>query len=182
MMPDGQIVQIQKKLEEHEERIRKLETLLQTEKEDARARSQPLVEAGSQKLSREAGITEEQLRYVFDFEEEDLNLIQPVHGQNEREKQFRASICILTGYHYCYGRDQIRSEELRKKLEWLGLKSLTNLSTNLSRYKMFIVPKGQPRSPTYGYKITLPGIKRAIETIKELAAGERSGNDEQDHR
>jgi hypothetical protein len=51
----------------------------------------------------------------------------------------------------------------------LGIKSLVNLSTNLSEYKQFILPKGKPKSKEFSYEITLPGIKKGLEIIKELS-------------
>lgn len=170
MISDEEIIKIKKMLEEHEKRIGKLESVLGQEER------KPPKEIGLDiekciKLSKDAGITEEQLRCVFDFEEVDLSLITTMlGGKNEAEKQFRATASILTTFHYCYNKDEIRSQDLRKKLEWLGIKSLANLSINLANYKQFILPKGKPKSPEFAYKITYPGIKKGLEIIKELAS------------
>jgi hypothetical protein len=169
MIPDEEIIEIKKKLEEHEKSIKKLESVLEQEK--GKSTKEIGVDIGTviEKLSKDAGIPEERVRHVFDFEDEDLNLIATVEGKNEDEKQFKATVCILTAYHYCYGRDEIKSQDLRKKLAWLDIKSLVNLSTNLAKYKRFIIPKGKPRSPEFSYKITIPGIKKGLEIIKELS-------------
>jgi len=169
MTSDEEIRETKKKLEEHEERIRKLESFLEQKKEKPIKKVGIDIGADIGKLSKDAGINEEQLRHVFDFEKEDLSLIVTVEGKSEIEKQFKATVCILTAYHYCYNSDEIKSQGLRKKLEWLGIKSLVNLSSNLANYKQFVLPKGKPGSPKFSYKITFPGIKRGLEIIKELS-------------
>ena len=122
-----------------------------------------------EKFSKDVGISEEQLMYIFNFGEDDLGLITVIKGKKESEKQIKATLCILTAYHYCYDSDEIRSQDLRKKLEWLGITSLVHLSLNLTKYKQFIISRGVPKSPNFSYKITYPGIKKGLEIIKELS-------------
>lgn len=169
MASDEEIIEIKKKLEEHEGRIKKLESFLEHQKERPKKETVAGIEEGIEKLSQDTGISKEQLRYVFEFEKEDLVLITAIEGKNESEKQFKATICILTAYHYCYDSDEIKSQDLRKKLQWLGIASLVNLSTNIAEYKQFILPKGKPKSKEFSYKITLPGIKKGLKIIKELS-------------
>jgi hypothetical protein len=162
-MIEQKIDEIFKILKEYDDRIKELEGLAKG------GRLKPVrtsLDEGIKKLAADAGITEEQLKHVFDFEDEDLNLIATVEG-NEAEKQFKATICILTALDYCYGKDIIESKILRKKLEKLGI-SLNNLSTNLAKFANFIVPKGEPGSHNFCYKITLPGKKKGFEIIKSL--------------
>ncbi|MFH1774527.1 MAG: hypothetical protein ABH874_06175 [Methanobacteriota archaeon] len=165
-MIEQKIDEIFKILKKHDDRIKELEALAKG------GQLKPVevsLDQGIKKLAADAGITEEQLKHVFDFEEEDLNLIAAIEG-NEAEKQCRATICILTALDYCYGKDIIESKILRKKLEKLGISSLNNLSTNLAKFANFIVPKGEPGSPNFCYKITLPGKKKGLEIIRELAS------------
>jgi len=170
MVSEKEIIEIRKKLEEYDRRIGEIESVLGQGGRKPTEEIGVNIEKGIEKLSGDAGISEEQLRSVFDFEEEDLSLIATVEGKNEAEKQFKATICILTAYHYCYDRDETRSQDLRKKLEWLGIKSLGILSANLAKYKQLIRPKGKSRSPQFAYKITYPGIKKGLEIIKGLAS------------
>lgn len=169
-MLNEELMEIKQKLEEHEQRIGKLESFLRQGEGKPTKEISADIERHIEELSKDAGITEEELRCVFDFEKEDLNLITTVEGKNEAEKQLKATICILTAYHYCYGRDEISSQDLRKKLQWLGIKSLQTLSSSLTNYKQLILPKGKPKSPKFAYKITYPGIKKGLEIIKELAS------------
>jgi len=168
-MSNEEIIKIETVLREHENRIEKLESILGQGKEKLTKEIGFDIEKCIENLSTDAGITKERLRCIFDFEKEDLNLITTFAGKKEAQKQFKATVCILTAYHCCYGRDEIRSQDLRKKLEWLGIKSLGNISASFANYKQFILPKGKAKSPKFSYKITYPGIKKGLEIIKELA-------------
>lgn len=170
MMSSEEITEVKGKLKELEERIGKLEHFLA--REEGKSAEEPSIatEGRMEKLCEDAGITEEELKCVFDFEEEDLSLIATVEGKSEAVKQFKASVGILTAYHYCYRKDEIRSQDLRKKLEWSGIRSLGNLSANLANYKQLIRPKGKSGSPQFSYKITFPGIKKGLEIIREWAS------------
>jgi len=170
MMSSEEITGVKEKLKELEERIGKLEHFLA--REEGKSVEEPGIatEGCVEKLCEAAGINEDELRCVFDFEEKDLSLIATVEGKSEAVKQFKASVGILTAYHYCYHKDEIMSQDLRKKLEWLGIRSLANLSANLSDYKQLIRPKGKSGSPQFSYKITFPGIKKGLEIIKEWAS------------
>jgi len=164
-MIEQKINKISKILEDHEKRIRELENIAK------KNRFKPPADLNERikKLFVDVGISEEQLRYVFDFEEDDLNLITSVEGKSEGEKQLSATLCILTGYEYCYGRDTIKSQILRDKLEKLGIRSLANLSTNLSKYPNYIISKGKRKSPNFMYKLTYPGKNEGLRIIKSLS-------------
>ena len=161
--------EITARLEDHERRITRLEGLLQGKKGrpakqetlDTANRMRPLAEA--------ARLQEDQVKNVFDFSGEDIRLIAPIEGKDEREKQLKATLCILTAHHYCYDKDEMRSRDLREKLQWLGIKSLSNLSGNLGTFKQFLLPRGKAGSPEFQYKITFPGLKRGLQVIAELA-------------
>jgi len=102
---------------------------------------------------------------IYDLEDEDVKLNVSLDNRKESEKQVIASLLILTCKYYCYGTDLIRAMDLNKKLKWLGIKSLSNLKSNLSKDGYFET-KGKSRSNNYSYKITFPGLKKAIEYIK----------------
>lgn len=121
------------------------------------------------KLSEATGISEDLLKHVFHFEEKDIILLCVVTGNNEREKQLKTTLAILTAYHFCYEKDEIRSKELIEKLKYLGIGSLVNLSTNLKNYKQFIIAVGKQGSSAFSYKITYPGIKKGLSIINEFA-------------
>lgn len=173
MTLDKKILELENKLEEHEKRICTLEELCSRAKTKSIREGYGDSEQRLREFSEEIGIDVEQLKYVFHFGEEDLTLIAVIKGKKENERQLKATLCILTGYHYYYGEDEIRSQELRKKLRWSGIRSLTNLNSNLKRHRELLIPKGKPGSPEFRYQIIYPGIKKGIEIIKELCEDSR---------
>ena len=170
MISENEFEKIKKTLEEHENRLKKLENLFEEEKEKPIKKIGVDIEECIKKLSKDADINVEEIRHIFDFNKEDVKLIKVIKNKKESEKQCKATVCVLTVYHYCYGKNEIKSRDLRKKLEWLGIKSLGNLSINLSHYKQYIIPVGKSGSPAFSYKITYPGIKKGLKNIKELAS------------
>ena len=122
------------------------------------------------KLAKDANITIDQLRQIFDFEEEDLTLLTEIIGKNEEERQFKATLLMLTGLSYCYGREEILSPDLKERLARLDIRSLTNLSANLRKYRQYILLKGRPGDPRARYKITGPGKRKGLGMILELIA------------
>ena len=123
-----------------------------------------------EKLAKSASVTIDKLKQIFDFEEDDLILLT-VGEETEKEKQVQATLLILTGLSYCYGKREIVVADLKRKLERLGIAALQNLSTNLSEYPQFVVPKGKRGSRKFGYKITIPGEKEGLTIIRKLVEG-----------
>ena len=127
-----------------------------------------LIKDSIEKLAQKTDLTVEELKHIFDFEENDVRIIHPVEGK-ESERQLNATILYLTVYKYCFGLEEIDSGDLRKKLTDLGIGSLVNLSSNLKRYKNYIVHKMSAWGATdTSYRITIPGELRGIKLIKEL--------------
>jgi predicted HAD superfamily phosphohydrolase len=124
-----------------------------------------------EKFAESIGITIEKLKNVveIDFDNQDIFILKPITGKNEEEKQLKSSLIILTIYKNIFGENEIFSQKLRESLKKLGIKSLINLSTNLSKYKQFIIPKGKRSSKKYKYMLTLPGETKGKELIKELS-------------
>ncbi len=128
-----------------------------------------LIKDSVEKLAQKTDLTVEELKHIFDFEENDVRIIHPVEGKSEGERQLNATLLYLTVYKYCFGLEEINSGDLRKKLTDLGIGSLVNLSSNLKRYKNYLVHKMSARGATdTSYRITIPGEIRGIKIIKEL--------------
>lgn len=154
-------------LKEHEERIEALENILKGTDKPPEITS---TDAKIKKSCSEIGIKEEQLKSVFDISEKDVTLITEMAGKKESEKQFKATVCILTAYHYLFERDIIKSQDIKENLEWLGIKSLSNLSKNLAKHKRYIIPIGESSSPNFSYKVTYPGLKEGLNIIRSLTS------------
>lgn len=116
------------------------------------------------KLIKATKIDLNDLELIFDFEDENLELTANITGESEKEKQFNATICILTALNFCFSKKEISSTDLVRQLEDLGIGSLSNLSPYLNTYKQFIKVDGKTRK----YKIKGPGINKGKEIIKEL--------------
>jgi hypothetical protein len=124
-----------------------------------------------EKLIKATKINLNDLELIFDFEEENLELVANITGESEKDKQFKATLCILTALNFCFGKKEITSTDLVKQLEDLGIGSLSNLSSYLSTFKQFVKVDGKTRK----YKIKGPGIKRGKEIIKELVLEAKEG-------
>jgi len=159
--------EIKTKLDEIEKRLEKLELCFRKDKPRLEASGD--LETKIKKLCGDAEISYDDFYLVFFIEENgEILLLIPPQGKNEAEKQLKATLLILTTSKYLFNQDFMKSAELIKKLEKLGIKSLVNLSTNLSRYKQLLIPRGKPKSRNFGFQITIPGEKEGLKLIKGL--------------
>ncbi len=162
---EEEIKAIKKKLEEHEKRISKIESRLQIISEEEII---PLgLDQGIKNLSKKVGITEEQVREIFDFEKNKLTLIKLPKGE-EREITQNATLVILLGYKYSFGNEDVPAKEVRRNLAENEV-SLNNFATHLNKIiPSFIRRKGKPKSAKTSYRLTLPGEVKAKKVMKEI--------------
>ena len=125
------------------------------------------LEKSVEKLAKGAGVTRDRLNKIFGFGKDDLTISVEAGGESNKEKQLRATLVILTGLGYCYGKEEIQSPDLGKRLKILGI-PISNLARNLAEHPRFILPLGKPKSPKFQYKITLPGKREGLRIIQEL--------------
>lgn len=130
------------------------------------------LEKGVEKLAKDAGVTRGQLNQIFDLGKDDLTISVEAGGESDKEKQLRATLVILTGFSYCYRKEEIHSIDLKKKLKILGI-PIANLARNLAEYPRFVLSIGKPKSPKFRYKITVPGKREGLRIIRELAGGSK---------
>lgn len=123
---------------------------------------------GFERLSKDSGLTSEELREMFQIYEDDIIILKDIPGSTP-EKQLKASLLLLTFKRYLYNTTELEASELKKFLEKLAIGSLSILSANLKKYKSYIITKGKAGSNKYKYVITIPGLKKGIEIIKELS-------------
>jgi hypothetical protein len=168
---------IQKILENHEKRITDLEKRLPKEVETI-----PIsLEEGIKKFANKLGISEIQIKSVFDFEADSLNLIR-IDGNDEREKTQNATLVLLLGYRHCYNNDEVSSIEIRRNLAENKI-SINNFSTHLNRIiTSFLRRKGAVKSAKTSYKLTIPGEVKAKEIVKRIALSEGERFVENDFR
>jgi hypothetical protein len=168
---DDSIIEIREKIRNHEERLSALEEVFHAKNEEKLLEEQKdAFERKLDEFSKEVNVDKERLKHIFDFGEEGLTVTTNIEGKNESERQIKATLCILTAYHFCYGRDKIRAGNLKEMLRWLGIGSLTNLNANLKRNKSLLIPKGKPGSSDFCYQITYGGLEEGKEVIRQLCA------------
>lgn len=153
---------IWEKMSELDERIKSIERLIEKKPE--------LVESNSNysKLENKTGISESELKNMIYFEDETFTLLVEIPGKNNKEKMIKGSLILLTIDDICYGSNRMRSQDLRKKLEYAGVGSLAHLSTHIRSIKRLIIPDGKKGSNNFGYRLTVPGKIEGIKIMTEL--------------
>ena len=149
------------KLNDLNERIKSIE--------DSVKKTPNIVDIGNEyeKLITETGINQTMLNEIVYFEEGDFTILSEFPGKNNKEKQTKATLLILTINDICYGVNRMRTQDIKNKLEYMGIGSLTNLSKNLKTLKSYLIPDG--KSSESGYKITLPGKKEGVRILNDLS-------------
>lgn len=170
---------IEKRLSDMERKISEIDKRIpKTEEEKVEAIPTSLEEK-IKKFASKFGILENQLRNVFDFDTNALTLIK-VKGKSEREKTQNATLAVLFGYKYCYGKNEVMSMEIRRNVAENGI-SLNNFATYLNAIiPSLIRRRGKPKSVKTTYRLTVPGEVKAREIIKDFATakGEKTTYEE----
>lgn len=121
-----------------------------------------------EKLAKYLKASEEEVYHIINFEPDgEFTFLFNIDGKNESDKQFEATICLLTVLYYCYGKDEIATTTLKKKLEFLGINALDHLSHSLRKKVKFVVLKGKGGSSKFNYKITQPGLVEGIKLLSK---------------
>jgi hypothetical protein len=126
------------------------------------------------KLSEELDISAENIEDIFEFDNETITLNAAFDQESWIQQQFKSTLCLLTAYSICYGKNEISSKDLISQLEGLGIESISNLSPNLQekQFNKYIKVLGG-RGARKKYKIKNFGIKRGKELIKELSSAQQ---------
>ena len=118
-------------------------------------------------FANKLGVNPEQIKHIFDFEDEKLTLLISPGDKKVSIKQQKIALAVLTAYKNCYGQEELVVRELNRNIQYVGL-STGNLSTNLKKIKSEIIMKGKAKSTNMAYKLTAPGEQRGIGIIQEL--------------
>jgi len=163
MKIEKEINQIKKELEKHRERIVKLEKAIKTKEPETLIKPVD----GVRKLAEKVNISEEKIKEIFDFENETLTLVKTISA-NPKEKTQNVSLLVLLGYKYCFDKNEVLSQEIRRNVGENGI-SLENFATYLNE----LIPssvrrKGKPKSAKTTYRLLPYGESKAKELIKQL--------------
>ena len=160
---EKEINQIRKELERHKKRIFELERL--TKEKGPEVLRKP--KDGVKRLAKKLNISEEKIGEIFDIEDEVLTLVKII-GENPKEKTQNISLLVLLGYKYCFNKNEVLSQEIRRNVGENGV-PLENFATYLNGLVPSMVRrKGKRKSPKTTYRLISSGEFRARELIKEI--------------
>ncbi len=119
-------------------------------------------------LANQCRISLENVHHVFDIDEDKkaVRIICQING-NEKEKQVTATLIYMTAKYFMFDEQTATSRELTTVMENLGIGSLANLAKNLGDQAQWFVLEQGSGSRVGGYKITVPGLTKGKETIKQ---------------
>jgi len=167
MKIDEEIMKINKKLEEHDVKIKELEKILRISKAVKQKVYITNSEEGLEKIAEKTRIAKEKIQMIYDLEGEQLTLLSVV-GKDDIEKTKNAALLVLLGYKYIFGEDNILSKEIRRTIAENRI-STNNFATILNNIiPSFIVKKGKPKSTKTTYRLTYRGEAEAKELLIEL--------------
>lgn len=106
----------------------------------------------------------EQIRDVFEFENEEFAILKKIPGDNTAEKQINASLCILTAWAKGMNVPWLKVIDLGKAIKEIPL-STKHLGENITKTEYF-VRKGNSKGAKY--HITTAGLNEGIRLIKKL--------------
>lgn len=164
MSNDNEIRKILKIIENHENRLKKIERIV---KGEGRKVSTADIGDRIKKLSEKLRINKDKIKELYDIEDKTLILIKVI-GENEKEKTQNITLLVLFGYKYLFEIENIPAQEIRRNVAENGI-SLCNFANHLNEViPSFIRRNGKTRSPKTLYRLTIQGEVKAKEIIKKI--------------
>ncbi len=120
------------------------------------------------KFCNELDIERKDFDLICYLRNKEIFLLKPIEGKNESERQVKTSLVLLTIKDSLFDDDFIGSSEISTVLMKLGIKSISNLSTNLNKERRFFIPEGVKASKKFGFRITVPGKIEGKKIIKSF--------------
>jgi len=157
----NEIEKMKKILEDHEKRIK----LLEGTSEESKTSEQIPPHQKEEILAKKANVSEENIKKVYDLEENSLTLTK-LAGADDREKTKNAALLVLLGYKYFYGKGEVLSQEIRRNVAEHKI-PLNNFASYLKEITPSLIRiKGKVRSPKTTYRITTLGEANARDLLK----------------
>jgi hypothetical protein len=117
---------------------------------------------------KQNGIYATQLQHVFHLTKERVEVIAGVPGRNKKEQTYNAYILTGLGQFLLTGNPTFQDREARALCESSGCYDSANHSAHLrNRGNEFTGTKDK------GWTLTVPGLRRAAEIVKELSGQNR---------
>lgn len=138
---------------------------------------EPILEDFFINISRRLGVSQGVVRRVFDYSNEDFELIlYPLPGDRVVDKERAAAKLVLIGFQYGLGMEMAPAIQLKEKLRKVGL-GTSNLSKYLKGLGREVVTDG--KKSKLAYRLTLGGeewVKRQLKNIEnEQGSPEHKG-------
>jgi len=125
-------------------------------------------------LAQLCSISIEELNDIFRFKEKNVEIIFPIEGSDSLKRNL-ASQCYLAASEICYSKEWVDSAELAECMRSIGMKDISNLSTQLKKLSEVFRATGTRGHSKY--KLTSGvGRKSAFNVINKLAKGEKIEN------
>jgi len=170
MTLDEEIMNIKRRLKDHENRLQELEKVFRISKGEKQEICLSKTNKGIEKLAEKIGITKEKIREIFDIEENISTVVKTV-GENYKEKIKNISLLALLGYEYFFGRNKLFSQEIRRNVAENGI-PLDNFASYLNEIiPSLIRRKGKTKSSKTTYRLTILGKSEARKLLKNLCEG-----------
>jgi hypothetical protein len=121
---------------------------------------------GIEDLAKDIGIEQERLHRLFEFEDQEIHMLEALKGATESKTQLNTALAFLITRYYYFSEQEMESGKLSRIMEDLGIGAISHLHTNLSKdRKLLIAKKKKKRIDTY--RITRPGIEKGVLLLKE---------------
>lgn len=161
---------VKRQLEDHEKRILGLEKILgEGKKEEPHEIARP--KNGIKRLAAKISISEEDIKKIFDLEENSLTLVKVI-GEDDKERTKSLTLLVLLGYQYLFGVGEVLSHEIKRNAAENRI-PVNNFATYLNEITPSLIRrKGKPGSTKTAYRLTTSGEVEARELLKNLAGNQ----------
>jgi|GEM_PF-4350895 len=121
-------------------------------------------ESGISKFAKVAGVTEEQLKNIYEFKKDRIYIHKHIEGKDTAERQRTITKLALIANEHVFGIDELSGKKLGDYMQEQGINSSNHLAENLKGDKdsgIFVIKRS--------YKLNTLGKASVIGIIKELA-------------
>lgn len=121
-------------------------------------------ESGISKFAKVAGVTEEQLKNIYEFKKDRIYIHKHIEGKTIAERQKTITKLALIANEHVFGIDELSGKKLTEYMVEQGINNSNHMADNLKGDKdsgIFLIQRS--------YKLNTLGKASVIELIKELA-------------
>lgn len=154
------------------EKLRAIEKKLDSkevkEVDNLKSKNKSSLEDKISKLCTEINIDRKAFNSIIDVNDNKFSLKIPINEGTASSKQVKTTFVLMMLRDILLEEDFMKSSDIVVVLKRLGIKSIGNLASNLSKYKQLLNSKGKKGSKNSGFVITIPGIVEGKKILKEF--------------